>query len=492
MSITIHKQPQDLSPVYNQMVIAVTGSYQDNPNHQFIAEIYVGGQQVSRLKVPSNPDGYGVFDIHKHIENQITYDFNPDWVGLNIATNSFATYSINFSEEFRQEWGFYDNQFASGGAVAFIGPTGGPEPLFEVGDSIVVAQNDGFTNYSYEGLANIVSITQSGSNWLITTDKTFGASTPPEGGTISLANYALTTVSSTVSISEKFAWNGVYGFLDFINYDETDYIPDGTTPSNWLTNVPQNWEMYEDDRMWLLAYKDASNQQKDLMIETNNGQYRITSPYSASVETTPNYRLISAAVGPWHLLNATSSFTAIGAATFPMIDADTKTYSVWYRNQILQQDTETITFALRDRCTKYEKIQLVFMDRLGSFVPYTFIYANRHTKNMTRTDYQQIYGNYAPASQAWEYNSWDRGRKRLDLVVNEVYTITSDWVNQSTSDYLMELFESAEVYWIKEDGTTVAINITTSDVERKQVLNDQLINYTLTFQLSNKNNTQRG
>jgi hypothetical protein len=493
MSITIHKSPQDLSPVYNQMIIAVTGSYQSQANHQFIATLFVNGSQVSRLKVPANPDGYGVFDIHKHVENRITYDFNPNWVGLNIATNSFATYSLTLAEEFRYQWGFYDNAFNSG-YVAFLGPTGSAQPLFSVDDDIIVAQTDGFTNYLYEGLATITAVDfiTASSIWRITTNKPFGVSTGAEGGTISLANYQLTTVTSTQSIGENFAWGGVYGYLDFINYDENNYIPNSTTPSNWLTNVPQNWEMDLDDRMWLLAYKDASNQQKDLMIQTNNGTYRITSVYSVNVETQPNKRLISAAVGPWHLINATSSITATGTASFPMIDANTKTYSVWYRNQILQQDTETLTFKIKDVCSKYEKIQLVFIDRLGSFIPYTFYRVNRNNKAITRTDYQQIYGQYAPASQAWEYNTWDRGKKSLDTVITETYTIISDWVNQATSDFLMELYESPEVYWIKEDGTTIAINLKTSNIEKKQTINDQIINYTMEFELSNKNNTRRG
>ena len=68
----------------------------------------------------------------------------------------------------------------------------------------------------------------------------------------------------------------------------------------------------------------------------------------------------------------------------------------------------------------------------------------------------------------------------------------SDWVNQSTSDYLMELFESPEVYWIKEDGTTIAIDITNTTVERKQVINDQVINYTLEFVVAQKDMKQKG
>jgi hypothetical protein len=141
------------------------------------------------------------------------------------------------------------------------------------------------------------------------------------------------------------------------------------------------------------------------------------------------------------------------------------------------------------------------MDKMGSFIPFNFNLVSRQNKNINKTDYQQFYGSYAPASQNWTYNSWDRGRKSLDTVTTDIWTLNSDWVNGDTSDYLMELFESPEVYLVtlnpitEEEGATYtvqAINVTVQNIERKQIINDQIINYTLTFELSNKNSSQRG
>jgi hypothetical protein len=132
------------------------------------------------------------------------------------------------------------------------------------------------------------------------------------------------------------------------------------------------------------------------------------------------------------------------------------------------------------------------MDKKGSFIPFVFDRVNKENRNISRTNYQQKYGSYAPATQNWGYNSYDRGKKSLDTVVTESYTVNSNWVDQTTSNFLMELYESPQVYWINEDGLTQAINITSTTTERKQTINDQIINYTLTFQLSNKNQSQRG
>lgn len=490
MSITINKQPQDLMPVYNQMIIAMTGSYQTFSSHQFTAAITCNNQFVTNLKVPANPDGYGVFDIHKHIENKISYDFNPNQLGIYVATQSFATYSIAFGEQFRFEWRFVDNYYFAG-SLGFIGPAGGSRPLFSTGSLITVAQITPFSFSQYEGEATITNIQfiTSSNAWAVAVNKGFQGNTPAQGGTMALANYGITSVSSTYSISEKYAFNGVFNYLDFITYNQNNYIPQTATPSMWLTNIPNDYILATSSKLWLNTYKTTNNQQRVLVVQSNQGTFTYSNPYSANVSTNDRFRLTGVAIGPNQLITSTAGWSG---GTFPIINAQTTTYSVFYQNSSGVQDTKTLQFKIDDYCSKYEKIQLVFMDKLGSFASFIFNLVSRNTKNITRVDYGEIYGNYAPASQAWNYNTWDRGKKNLDTVITEEFKITSDWINQTQSDYLMELFESPEVYWINEDGVCVAINITSSGVEKKKVINDQLINYDLTFQLSNKNNSQRG
>jgi len=147
---------------------------------------------------------------------------------------------------------------------------------------------------------------------------------------------------------------------------------------------------------------------------------------------------------------------------------------------------------LEDKCSKFEDIQLVFMDKLGSFVPYHFDMVNKHNKTINKTNYQTDYGKYASSTNGWEHKSYDRGVSNLDTVVTDVFTINSNWVSQAVSDWLMELVSSPEVFWKKENGDLVAVNLTVGSVERKQVINDQLVNYTFTFELSSKSNMQTG
>lgn len=489
MSITIKKQPQELTPVYNQMIIVATSSNQTQENFQFVADIYCDANYVTRMKVPVNPEGYGVFDIHKHLENRVSFDFNPNQYYINRATQSFATYSVNFSEEFRQYWKFTDNFFVTGtysGNVGFYGPT---QPYFNVGNEILIQQNTGFSYSQYNGVHTILAISYSIPNWYITTDTAWVGSSPTNSGTMSLANYGLNNISVTASITEQYTFNGVQSFQDYINWDYTKWDAKTTSPyGKWFTNVPENYELTLDSMMWLNLYQNVSNEVTKVFIQTDNGVYGMTNSFTSM--TIDNNRFLQVSIGPKQLLTATSSLTIV-SGTLPVLNSTSTYMTIWTENSTSGITIAKKTFNIIEGCSRYEKIQLIFMDKMGSFIPFTFNMVNRNNKTINRTDFQQHYGTYAPATNNWNYKTYDRGRKTLDIVVIETYTINSNWVNQETSNYLMELFESPEVYWLKEDGTIVAINITSTDTERKQIINDQVINYTLTLELSNKNMSQR-
>jgi hypothetical protein len=508
MAITIQKQPQRLQTTYNPLIIVATSSAQALDGFLMVGDVYVNGTYVSRMKVAENPDGYCLFDIHKHVENRISYDFNPNQFGWAPATYSQATYSVLLGEEWRPTWGFVDNFFLAGGVLGFIGAANDdPTPEFQVGNQILVEQTTPFTFSQYNGATTITSIIATssvpgypGNRWIIATSKTFAGTTPPNGGTISLfgfQTYIATNVASVGNTSsaanQKWAFNGVNNFLDDINWNYLKYTAgtySGGLVGEFLTNAPDGYKLGTQSRMWLHAYQDNNSDIKDLLIETNTGTFSIANGFLTA--SNANFQsLLQVGCGPYQLLTNTASISVV-SGSFPVIDSSTKEITLSCRNGAGLRTIKPKTFKIADFCSRYAKVQMVFMDKLGSMVPFTFNYASRENKNITRSNYQQHYGEYAPSTQNWTYNTWDRGKKSLDTQITEVWTITSDWVDQSTSDFLMTLMESPEVYWIKEDGTTIAVSLTIQGTERKQTINDMIINYTITFEVSNKNMAQRG
>lgn len=463
-------------PVYNPILIVATSSFQTLLNYQLVSSVYCRGQLLTKIKTPVNPDGYLVVDIHKHLQNKVEYHFTPNSTGFQIATQSMATYSVDFSHEFRHEWGFYDNAYSPIGGTAYTGFVSQQTPYFSVGDQVYIAQTAGYTYPSYNGVHGILSITQSGLTWSIVTDALWEGSSPVNGGTMTYADWRLTTVSSTYSTGKKFTFNGVQDFVPFISWDYTDWDANPDPVGKFFTNAPSGYALDIDSHMFLNCYGNVNNDLRTVYIRSNLGTYSMNNPFTTI--SADQRRFISINLSPQYM------------ASQGWINSTTKTVDIWMEN-ITDQTIATQSFAITNNCSRYSKMELLFMDKMGSFLPYTFDKVNRQTKRINRSDYQQFYGTYAPSSNGFVYNTWDRGKKSLDIVVVDEYTLNSDWVDQKTSDYLMELFTSPEVYLIDEDGLILAINLTVANIERKQIINEQLINYTLTFELSNKNMTQK-
>lgn len=499
MAITIVKQPQQLQPVYNEIIYVVTSTLTSQENFRFVADIKVDNNIIASIEFPVNPDGYGVLDIHKHLQSFVTDNFDPTNEGFVNADKSYVEYDIEFKETFRPKWNYEK-------IINYPQPIGGvyPDPLvfeggvgddpneyFNVGDTILIVQNPPFEIDTYSGIATITNISYNPTinKYRIFTNKPFtDVLTYNNTGFITLPNLQNITTDPLVTINDKHTFNGVVSFKDFINWDYQNYNATQVIgQGKWLTNIPNKYNIQLNSNIWLNVYATNPTSIGHLRIETLGGIYFLKNI------STISENLYQVNVSPEFLLNANLTNSAGGEPTTPFTLVNGQCYSVSIVEDLIDAPTiEPIKLCINETCSRYEDIQLVFLDKLGSFIPFHFTLVNRHTKSINRTFFQKDYGKYAPASNNWEYNLWDRGTTNLDTVVTDTFTINSNWVNQSTSDFLMTLFESPEVYWFKENGDVVAINLQINNVERKQIINDQLLNYTLSFELSNKDKKQLG
>ena len=82
MAITVHKSPQALQPVYNEIIFVVSSDLSNEENFTFVGEIFVDGTKVASIRFPINPDGYGVLDVHKHLQSLITHNLYVSVINL--------------------------------------------------------------------------------------------------------------------------------------------------------------------------------------------------------------------------------------------------------------------------------------------------------------------------------------------------------------------------------------------------------------------------
>ena len=485
MAISIKLQPQELTPVYNEVILVLDSTKKTEPLFNYVVDINIGGVYSSQMKVETNPDGYGVLDMHKHLESSVS--FNIDHTSTTItkrALDSFIEYDVVLKEQYLFTVDYFTVTNVGGFTRFFYGT---PHYL-EVGDYVTQSASGGG---AYDGDYLVTAVNDPTT---ITTNQTFvGATT----GTTTRADGAATIISGgTVMTGTTYAFNGVLPWLDVPNWDFNNYVPGNGGQELFLTTIPAVSSVRVEDRIWLNFYNSITNNATYLKVVSNQGTFRILNPYPT---TSTSNKLLSVGVGPWNINNTTSTVITDSGA-LPIIGSGTTSYTVQLTTAGFPSpstpsytaSTETLTFNVDRRCSKFENYKLMYLDRFGSFLTVNFDLAHKKSVKVNKSDYKANYGTYNSTTNTWGYNSWDRGKSRLDTDISDTYTIKSNWVNEDTGGQIIELMESPEVYHLKADGTLLAINITTSSLEEKQQLNEKIFNYELGFEYSFKNTVQRG
>jgi hypothetical protein len=171
----------------------------------------------------------------------------------------------------------------------------------------------------------------------------------------------------------------------------------------------------------------------------------------------------------------------------------------WYQVKIFSSDqgeyvTETKRFNVDWSTTRYGNIELVFLDRMGSYAPANFELQNYRTMNVTRDSYTKILGdlNRTQVSDKWEYYSTDRGKQNINTKVITQLELNSNWLSEEDANYLKELYSSPFVY-IKENGQLWPAVVTSNSYLIQTKNNKKNIQIKITVEYANNdiiNNVQ--
>jgi hypothetical protein len=166
-----------------------------------------------------------------------------------------------------------------------------------------------------------------------------------------------------------------------------------------------------------------------------------------------------------------------------------KSYTVQVINGSGDNTTMPYTFELiEDKPSRYERVTLYFLDRLGSFIPFNFDLNKVETINVNRTAYKQFLGNLK-SNGRWGYNSEDRGMTSLNINYVENLTINTDWLTETESILFKELLTSPVVF-IEENGKPWPVLINTNSLTVLRKNNAKNIQYSLDITYSNQDQIQ--
>ena len=305
-----------------------------------------------------------------------------------------------------------------------------------------------------------------------------------------------TKTGNTINASGNFAgmpFKARIPFDEFQDWDYSDYkcgIPTG--PGKFLTNWDNSYKLSIDDKMWLSFYNwggwdtVTDTKCKWLSIKTNTGVFRIHNDNCLAASVLQD-RTVNVGVGPANLIEQTSTITVV-SGSLPMFDSNTSSYTVKLVDDLFVNNSEIITINIEEKCSKYEKYQFVFRDDLSSYIPVNFNLVSKKDYNIKRKSYRTKVGSYDSGSSSWGYNVSDAGSKTYNVTSDEKITINSDWVTETAADMIEYMLFSEEVYHIDESGQARNIQILTSSYKKKKRVNEQLINFTIEFEYTNKYN----
>ena len=158
----------------------------------------------------------------------------------------------------------------------------------------------------------------------------------------------------------------------------------------------------------------------------------------------------------------------------------------WYN---YEKFSEIMTFDLDCKCSKFKKYTLMWLNDLGGWDFYYFNLKSDIEREIERSQFHKHLKSYSTGN-GYRYNGGDRGRTTYNTTSNDNYTVRSEYLTQGELDWMANLLESPEVYWIK--NTTK--NDTVAGVWTNNIPVDKLIPVNITnskFELFNKTNTNK-
>ena len=487
MAMTIQQQPStsNVHGAFEQLMYVVTSTNQAAAfKFRYIADLYVGGILVSRVKVYPNASGAGVFRVDKLIQDWMAatkadqnvivnevYDKSIHNLGINSTTK---LYSNNNGENYRKVGVKFGQEFA---VNATTNPTVFPNVIPEVFISCIMSAGLRRPTTWDEGIPNYLS----SNNWIdeyIPTSSTKKVFSDRE-----INPYYTSTTASTSNV--------VHQDVTLQDVRTLGIAMDGSTPQSSVAVSA-----------WIGLYNSS-----DVLIASGNvtaGTNGGIPPSSVSVD---EGRLQYLGIGPFNL------------ATQTVVSAINQAFaagSVSYYEVFLMQDSSTVpsdatTSSIASCCYQYnvvsgdcmyggDKFNFVTLAWQNSFGAWDYQSFNllhqRSTGSIDRKTFEQVAGNWDTADSAQDFNyRGDQGGTRISkLSANQEMVANTDLFNEDEVDLLETLYISPNVFLIGASGSSITpVVITDTNFVRKTNLNERgPFTYQIKFKYAKERPTTKG
>lgn len=290
-----------------------------------------------------------------------------------------------------------------------------------------------------------------------------------------------TIYSNLASANNLYSLKGSLDYIEYVNYDPTDYVISlGGTPANlFLTNMPREVSVGLDQKQWLNFYRDAVTgglAADDMKVITYDQAGNELGEWTINLNTIPqsSIQVVRAGVGP-DQLNSYDPPTYLIDGVQPIITDDTYRYEIYIMENVGTTPlTEVFTFIIDRRCYR-ESRTFYFKNAFGVYESVQFNGIREQQVAISKESFTRA---RELGESAQTYRRFDTdlfiGRKRR-------FNITSNYITQEVSEWLIDLFTSYDVF-VVEDGQQIAVRIVNSSYTALTRNNARLINAELTYE----------
>jgi hypothetical protein len=145
-------------------------------------------------------------------------------------------------------------------------------------------------------------------------------------------------------------------------------------------------------------------------------------------------------------------------------------------------------FTIDEGCSKYDRIQLMFLNRHGGWDFFNFDQKSEERLTaIERTSYNRPRGNWdtVTTSDDWTYDGWERGVTNTSVRAEKQIRVSTDYVDEGFNLHLRDIAVSRAVFIVDGDDL-IPVVVTDSEYLFKTSVNDKLISYSFTLRYANR------
>jgi|694.fasta_scaffold44043_4 hypothetical protein len=467
MAITRLAAPATFNPAYNINAYYYDSTNKNQTGFSYVVDIYEAGTSTKIYEgriAPRPNDGYGYFNLTKTLTSQLSLDLPIGNATFRQATTNFVRYDVKIGEEYVISYTI-DTPVDDSGYLKLDTTA---VNTFAVGDQVVITGAD---VASVNGLHTIIDVTDTDT---FTIDLVYDAGMASlTTGSITYADNRKTITRDLNTLSGQVAYDAAIAPVPYTEWDANDWNMDSTSDprGKFLTSAPDNFYVAESVEAHFMMYSsNTSTYCARVYYKNSNGDVAYRSTANAG------WYVMSVPVGTANLNPTTAT-----VGTLPIIKDDTEWYQVWMTNGSGTRTSDIFTFYIDRRCTAND-YNILFKDRMGSWLPFSFGLLSTENKQINRSAYKKSYGDYDGVS-AFTYDTTARGNAIFNVDETTSLTLNTNWMNDEASVYFKELMTSPECYLLV-DGNYLAVTVNETSHEVKRERNKKMIRYTVSVTMS--------